>query len=59
MSEYLEKEKGNSFKHILWADDLILMLESSRGLQKQLDRVFQFCKHSQLIVNSLKTKHYY
>ena len=42
--------------HILWADDLILMSDSAKGLQNQLDGLFKFCSQYQLIVNSLKTK---
>ena len=62
LSSYLEQEAGIVFNgsdillHMLWADDLILVSESKEGLQSQLNGVFNFCKRSQMIVNSLKTK---
>ena len=62
LSQYLSQKNGivmndtNIIMHMLWADDLILISDSSEGLQKQIDGVFEFCRKSQMIVNSLKTK---
>ena len=42
--------------HLLWADDLILLSDSVKGLQIQLDGLFNFCKDSMMIVNETKTK---
>ena len=41
---------------MLWADDLILVSDSSYGLQKQLDGLQKFCSRNMMIVNELKTK---
>ena len=41
---------------MLWADDLIVVSDSSYGLQKQLDGLQQFCSWNLIIVNELKTK---
>jgi len=62
MGNYLEATEGivlndrEILLHLLWADDLILVSDSCRGLQRQLNGVFKFCKESQMIVNSLKSK---
>ena len=56
MGRYLDIEEGivlnenEILLHLLWADDLILMSDSSKGLQRQLNDVFQFCKHSQMML---------
>ena len=42
--------------HILWADDLILMSDSSEGLQHQINGLFRFCSQNLLLVNTVKTK---
>ena len=42
--------------HLLWADDLVLISDTAKGLQTQLDGLFTFCSRFQLIVNTLKTK---
>jgi hypothetical protein len=42
--------------HILWADDLAITADCETGLQEQLDGLFQFCCHNQMIVNEVKTK---
>jgi hypothetical protein len=42
--------------HMLWADDLILLADSAKGLQRHLDGLYKFCSKYQLIVNSVKTK---
>ncbi len=41
---------------LLFADDLVLTLESEVGLQQQLDTLQQFCVECGLIVNMEKTK---
>ena len=42
--------------HLLWADDLVLVSDSERGLQKQLNGLFTICENNLTIVNELKTK---
>ena len=42
--------------YLLWADDLVLMSETVEGLQRQINRLSQYCSRNQLIVNTLKTK---
>ena len=48
MGRYLEIEEGivlnenEILLHLLWADNLILMSDSSKGLQRLLGCVFQF-----------------
>jgi exonuclease III len=42
--------------HILWADDLAIVSDSERGLNEQLEGLFKFCCHNQMIVNEVKTK---
>ena len=61
ISEYLDKENGiemdgDHITHILYADDLVLLSNSSAGLQHNIDRLFEFCKDWHLIVNTSKTK---
>ncbi len=47
---------STAVKLLLYADDLILMSKSLRGLQKQLDELSAFCKERDLTVNVKKTK---
>ena len=61
LDEYLCKEVGvclgdTIIAHLLWADDLILVTDSMKGLQKQLDGLFNFCSDNMMIVNEIKTK---
>ena len=61
MSEYLETEFAVCVNdvivaHMLWADDLILVSNTSSGLQKQLNGLHKFCSRNMMVVNELKTK---
>ena len=61
LNEYAHREVGiyigdTIFAHLLWADDLILVTDSAKGLQKQLDGLFIFCSDNMMIVNETKTK---
>ena len=61
MSEYLGTEFAVCVNdvivaHILWADDLILVSNTSSGLQKQLNGLHKFCSRNMMVVNELKTK---
>jgi hypothetical protein len=47
---------GTAVKLLLYADDLVLMSKSLRGLQKQLDELSAFCKERDLTMNVKKTK---
>ena len=42
--------------HLLYADDLLLLSTSSAGLQKNIDRVHNFCHNWGLTINSEKIK---
>ena len=42
--------------HLLWADDLILILNTSEGLQMQLNNLQEYCTEWHLIVSILKTR---
>ena len=57
LDEYLRKEVGDTIiAHLLWEDDLILVTDSIKELQKQLDGLFNFCSDNMMIVNETKTK---
>ena len=43
-------------KYLLWADDLVILAETPKGLQRQIDKLYSYCLENQLIVNTLKTK---
>jgi hypothetical protein len=47
---------GTAVKLLLYANDLVLMSKSLRGLQKQFDELSVFCKERDLTVNVKKTK---
>ena len=47
---------GSAVKLLLYADDLVLMSKSPRGLQRQLNELSAFCKKRDLTVNVKKTK---
>ena len=40
----------------MYADDLVLMLQTKEGLPKHLDRLFEYCQKRKLVVNTDKTK---
>ena len=42
--------------HLLWADDLVLISDSHKGLQKLLNGLHEFCAKNLMIVNEVKTK---
>ena len=44
-----------SLSHLLWADDLLIMSESSVGLQKCLDVLHNYCKEWKLCINIEKS----
>ena len=46
-------EKGNKINILMYADDLIILSES-KGLQKQIDKLENYC--SKLQINNKKTK---
>ena len=61
LGDYLSKHVGiciseEIIAHLLWADDLVLLSDSAKGLQKQLDGLLQFCAKNLMIVNETKTK---
>ena len=50
------KVNGNTFTHLVYADDLVLLSESNTGMQTLLSNVQIFCQKWHLIVNTSKTK---
>ena len=40
----------------MYADDLVLMSQIKEGLQKCLDRLYEYCQKRKLVVNTDKTK---
>ena len=58
LSDYLRNEFAicinDIHAHMLWADDLILVSDSSYGLQKQLDGLQRFWSRNMMIENDLK-----
>ena len=61
LSDYLYAEVGVCMGnliilHLLWADDLILISNTTAGLQKQLNGLLNFCSENHTIVNAIKTK---
>ena len=43
-------------KYLLYADDLIILSESKEGLQKQIDKLENYCSEWKLQINNKKTK---
>ena len=41
---------------IMYADDLVLMSQTKEGLQKCLDRLYEYCQKWKLVVNTDKKK---
>ena len=61
ISSYLDKNKGVTVGdiiicYILFADDLILVSETSTGLQKLIDGLENYCEQWEVLVNLTKTK---
>lgn len=61
LGSYLSHKNGivigdEIISHLLWADDLILLSETSDGLQAQLNGLEKFCSNNQMIINETKTK---
>jgi len=46
----------NNFKHLLNADDLVLVSESATGMQVLLDNLAGYCKKWHLLINSQKSQ---
>ena len=61
ISDYLDKNKGVTIGdiivcYILFADDLLLISETSTGLQKLINGLENYCFQWQILVNLTKTK---
>ena len=61
MQSFLNEEPsikigGQTINHLLQADDLILVSETSVGLRKLLDKLTKYCRRWHLILNAQKTK---
>ena len=46
----------NIIDHILWADDLVLLSDSEKGMQNQLHGLLKICSLNLMSVNEVKTK---
>ena len=55
-SDIFLDEKGNKINILMYADDLIILSESKEGLQKQIDKVENYCSKWKLQINNKKTK---
>ena len=60
INQYLDPDDGVNIygmpvAYLLYADDLVLLATSPEDLQKQLDRLFQYCRKWHLIVNMDKS----
>ena len=49
---YIEE---NIIAHILWADDSVLLSDSEKGMQNQLDGLLKFCSLNLMSVNEIET----
>ena len=61
LGSFLAPEYGiwieeNIIAHILWADDLVLLFDSEKGMQNQLDGLLKFCSLNLMSVNEIKSK---
>ena len=61
IGDYLSTSVGVCFEeeillHLLWADDLLLVSDTTDGLQKQLNGLANFCSQNLMILNEMKTK---
>lgn len=61
LKEYLDEScgvtiYGTTFTHLLYADDLVLISENSKGLQTLLENLGNYCKKWHLIINYQKSK---
>ena len=45
-----------SLKHLLYADDLVLISETKNGLQQCLNKLQKYCEKNRITVNNKKTK---
>ena len=41
---------------MLWADNLVLLSDSEKGVQNQFDGLLKFCSLNLMSVNQIKTK---
>ena len=61
LGSFLAPEYGicieeNIIAHILWADHLVLLSDSEKGIQNQLVGLLKFCSLNLMSVNEIKTK---
>jgi len=62
IDSYLKKQCGivindeDTLVHLLWADDLVLMSNTPRGMNILLGSIEKFCADNLMIVNEAKTK---
>ena len=54
--KYICLKEGEPINALMYADDLILISQTKEGLQKQLDKLNEYCLKWKLEVNSKKTK---
>jgi retron-type reverse transcriptase len=61
LNEYLDQSNGIeinnvTFTHLLYADDLVLVSDTSSGMQKLLDNLASYCRKWHLLINTDKSK---
>ena len=55
-SDIFLEEKEHKVNILIYADDLIILSESKDGLQKQIDKLENYCTKWRLQINNKKTK---
>ena len=53
---YLRVNEGDPISSIIWADDLLLLSDSEKGLNNVLVKLEDYCKQNEIEVNLEKTK---
>ena len=61
LTDFLNTSYGTSIDderllHLRWADDLVIMSDTPKGLQHRLNGLYVLCSHYQMIDNEMKTK---
>ena len=52
----VQVDENTKINGIIWADDVLLLSENEKDLQKSLDTLFEFCKENEISINVEKTK---
>ena len=52
----LQFRNGNAISSLIWADDIVLLSESEKGLQNMLQNLSNYVEENRMKINSTKTK---